>query len=92
MKDCERRDVWFSGRVQGVGFRFTTQRLAENFEVTGFVQNLHDGRVLMVAEGAGSEIDGLISSIKRQMAANIHDIEFKISAVTKEFDSFEILR
>ena len=46
-----RRRVYFSGRVQGVGFRFTCQSLARGFEVAGYVRNLPDGRVELVAEG-----------------------------------------
>ena len=51
----ERRHVWFSGRVQGVGFRYTCQTLARGFDVAGLVRNLADGRVELVVEaGAGS--------------------------------------
>ena len=47
----ERRRIYYSGRVQGVGFRFSTQRLASGFAVAGSVKNLRDGRVEVVAEG-----------------------------------------
>ena len=50
----ERRRVVFSGRVQGVGFRFTCQSLARGFDVAGYVRNLADGRVELVAEGEPS--------------------------------------
>ena len=43
--------VWFSGRVQGVGFRFTALQVAREFEVAGYVENLYDGRVCIEAEG-----------------------------------------
>ena len=49
----ERRIVHYTGRVQGVGFRFTTCRLAESFAVAGRVKNLPDGRVRVVVEGGG---------------------------------------
>ena len=52
-----RRRVHFSGRVQGVGFRFTCQSLARGFDVAGHVRNLADGRVELVAEGESSELD-----------------------------------
>jgi acylphosphatase len=48
----ERRRVHYSGRVQGVGFRFTSQRLAERYAVTGYVRNLPDGRVLAAVQSA----------------------------------------
>ena len=49
--DCTRRHCYFSGRVQGVGFRYTSRNIAINYDVTGFVRNLPDGRVELVAEG-----------------------------------------
>ncbi len=69
-----RRRVNFSGRVQGVGFRFTCLSLARGFEVGGHVRNLPDGRVELVAEGEESELDGFLSAIEREMAAYIRDI------------------
>src|SRR6187455_864933 len=47
----ERRRVWYEGRVQGVGFRYTARGLAGGFPVSGYVRNLDDGRVELVAEG-----------------------------------------
>jgi acylphosphatase len=44
----QRREVHYSGHVQGVGFRYTTRSIARGYEVTGFVQNLEDGRVSRV--------------------------------------------
>ena len=55
--DHERRAVYYTGRVQGVGFRFTARSLAQSFAVTGMVQNLSDGRVLVIAEGTSAELD-----------------------------------
>lgn len=53
----ERREIYYSGRVQGVGFRYTTLQIASRFNVTGFVENLPDGRVHLVAEGRSDELD-----------------------------------
>lgn len=64
----------FSGRVQGVGFRYTAQRLAGRFAVAGYVRNLDDGRVELVASGDPAEIEELITSIEREMGRNIQDI------------------
>ena len=47
----QRRETHYSGQVQGVGFRFQTLRIARAYEVAGFVRNLPDGRVELVAEG-----------------------------------------
>ena len=56
----QRHTVHFAGRVQGVGFRYTVEQIAGQFPVTGYVQNLPDGRVLLVMEGAKSDLDALI--------------------------------
>ena len=52
-----RLQVYFSGHVQGVGFRYTVQRLALGFDVTGWVKNLSDGRVEMLVEGERGELE-----------------------------------
>ncbi len=52
-----RKRVVVSGSVQGVGFRFFTCRLAESYDVTGYVKNLSGGRVEIVAEGSREEVD-----------------------------------
>ena len=66
-----RRRILFSGRVQGVGFRFTCQSLARNVEVAGYVRNLPDGRVELLVEGEGSEIDAFLTTIQREMSRYI---------------------
>lgn len=66
-----RRRILFSGRVQGVGFRATCQSLARGFDIAGFVRNLPEGRVELVAEGEGSEIDAFLTTIQREMSRYI---------------------
>jgi len=60
----QRVRVWYSGRVQGVGFRYTAKTVAMGFEVTGTVRNLLDGRVELVAEGARDEIEAFLTAIR----------------------------
>ena len=67
MLDHEHRKVWFSGHVQGVGFRFTTHRIATQYDVSGYVQNLPDGRVLVEVEGSASEIERFLNEIADQL-------------------------
>jgi len=71
-RECRR--VFYSGRVQGVGFRFTTQHLARGFDVAGYVRNLPDGRVELVAEGAPAEIDGLLEAVRDELGPHIRDV------------------
>ena len=49
--------IFYSGHVQGVGFRYTAKTVAAGYDVTGLVRNLPDGRVELVAEGAREELD-----------------------------------
>jgi acylphosphatase len=86
-----RRHVFYSGRVQGVGFRYTAQRIAQSFAVTGWVRNLPDGRVELVAEGERSEIDGFINRLAESMSDNIQSVQQHNEAETGEFSSFEIV-
>jgi acylphosphatase len=68
-----RRRVVFSGRVQGVGFRYTCQSVARGFEIGGYVRNLPDGRVEVLAEGQPDEIDNFLSAIQFEMNSYIRD-------------------
>ncbi len=85
-----RRHAWFSGTVQGVGFRFTTRRLARSREVSGFAKNLADGRVEVVAEGPADEVKGFLSDVREAMASYIRDAEIEDEEATGEFDGFGV--
>lgn len=63
-----RKVVFYTGRVQGVGFRFTAQTLAKRYSVAGYVRNLDDGRVRLDVQGESSEVDGLIGAVGQAMA------------------------
>ncbi len=88
--DRVRRTVLFSGQVQGVGFRYSTQTVASRFAVTGFVRNLHDGRVELVAEGSRAELDRLQEAVEQAMSGYIQESSASDSPVTGEFQSFRI--
>jgi len=88
----QRREVHFSGKVQGVGFRFTTQTLSKKFAVTGFVKNLPDGRVRLIVEGQQREIDKFLSAIRSAREEYIAKIEEEVKPATGEFKAFEIRR
>jgi len=87
--------VRFSGRVQGVGFRFTAVRCAERHgaddgALTGWVRNEPDGSVLMVVEGERAVIDACLDDLRQQMAGNIHNENVKWAEATGEFDTFGV--
>jgi len=87
-----RRTVHFSGRVQGVGFRYTTESIARRFAVTGYVRNLPDGRVELVTEGTVGELDRFVGAISEAMRSNISEVATSNSAANGEFDVFGIMR
>ena len=86
----QRRTYYFSGHVQGVGFRYTARHAAAGHRVTGFVRNLSDGRVEMVLEGAPEEMDAVLQSLQGQMGQNIKNMTSDESPATGEFHSFGI--
>ena len=88
----ERRTVYYSGRVQGVGFRYETRFLSQQFEVTGLVQNLDDGRVLLLVEGATDEIERFLARIAESMGRHIRNVAQSTAAATGEFNEFRIER
>jgi acylphosphatase len=57
------RRVFYEGRVQGVGFRWTVKNIARGFEVTGWVKNLPDGRVELLACGEAAEVEAFLAEI-----------------------------
>ena len=86
----QRRLVFYHGDVQGVGFRYTTRNTARAFQVTGFVQNLADGRVYVACEGTCEELDAFLADVGRRMADSITCVETSRETASGEFDRFEI--
>ena len=58
------RQYLFAGRVQGVGFRYSTKNLAKGFDVLGWVKNLPDGRVELQIQGDEEELDEFIQELQ----------------------------
>ena len=83
-----------SGKVQGVGFRMYTQNKAEELGVVGFVQNLIDGNVKIVAVGEDSQVDALMEWAKSgSPAARVKDLQIEtVEYQEDEFNRFEIRR
>ncbi len=85
-----RRIVHFSGHVQGVGFRYTTQNLAIQYDVGGFVRNFPDGRVQLVIEGPDPDMDQLINGIRSKLNGHIKRLDVDEAPATGEFQQFYI--
>jgi acylphosphatase len=85
----DRRTIHFAGQVQGVGFRYTTTAIAQNHAVQGFVQNLPDGRVLLVAEGTTPELNAFLDEVRQRLGRYVRQELTDKSAPTGEFTQFE---
>ena len=70
-----RRHIYFSGRVQGVGFRFQASWAAKRLELTGWVRNLDDGRVEMEVQGEPHVIDRMLEALREDSFIRISDID-----------------
>ena len=85
---AQRYVVYYRGRVQGVGFRYSVCRLSGRFEVKGFVRNLADGRVQVVAEGQADELDRFLGAIESEMTGYIRGRELDRQEASGEFAEF----
>lgn len=88
-----RMQVFYSGNVQGVGFRYTVKSVATGFELTGMVRNLPDGRVHLVVEGARDELEGFRHAIREAGLEHfIRDEAVDWTEPKNDFRGFEIAR
>jgi acylphosphatase len=91
------RRYLFFGRVQGVGFRYTTANLAREFGVRGYVRNRSDGSVELVAQGAGADVDRFLTELDRQFVGyierrTVEDCDPDEQFGGLEFRGFEVRR
>lgn len=85
-----RYDITFTGRVQGVSFRWTTCRVAERFNVAGWVRNEPDGSVRCVVEGQETELDAFVGAVQDAMAGHVSDTMIRRGAARGEVEGFGI--
>ena|ERR1043166_2265810 len=84
--------IFYTGRVQGIGFRITAKSVATGFEVTGTVRNLADGRVELVAEGARDELEAFRGAIRDSGLGHfIAGEQVSWADAANQFRGFEIL-
>lgn len=84
--------VIFSGRVQGVGFRWTTADIARNHAVRGTVRNLSDGTVELCADGSRTAVEAFLEEVVQAMAGNISRAELSALDEPPPGDGFAIVR
>ena len=85
------RDVIYKGRVQGVGFRWTTNDLAKTYNVVGTVENREDGTVFLSVEGNLQEVEVFMNAIAGRMAGNIKDIIIHERVSIGAYNGFHVL-
>ncbi len=89
----KRMQIFYSGSVQGVGFRYTVKSVASGFDVAGTVRNLSDGRVELVIEGMKEELSAFRQAIRDAGLEHfIRDEAVSWSEATGGFRGFEIVR
>lgn len=90
MIEVQHETVFFTGRVQGVGFRYQAAQAAKEYEVSGFVVNLPDGRVQLEAEGEVKEVDAFVTAVGDRMHGFIRKIERSSAQRAPKFKGFMI--
>jgi acylphosphatase len=87
-----RKTVRYQGHVQGVGFRYTTQGIAQRYEVNGYVRNLPNGEVELVVEGEKHELAAFLDDVRERMMRFIRDERVDTQPASGQFAGFEIRR
>jgi acylphosphatase len=91
MSSAVARLVCYSGCVQGVGFRATAVHIARKHRVTGWVRNLADGRVQVLAEGSAEAVDGFLAAVHAHWKQHIDDERREEQATTGKLAGFKII-
>jgi acylphosphatase len=90
MAEVHHLTAHFSGRVQGVGFRYQTLQVAREYDVSGWVANLPDGRVRLEAEGRPDEVRAFVAAIQERMGGHLRKTELVEARREPQFLGFTI--
>jgi acylphosphatase len=90
MADVHHETVFFSGHVQGVGFRYSVLQIAREYDVAGFVSNLADGRVQLEVEGAEPDIASFVEAVQEKMHGYVRKVERSAKRRPAQFSGFVI--
>ena len=84
------KQVIFKGRVQGVGFRYTTQRAASRCDLTGYVRNLSDGTVEALFQGTAAAINACLNDIEDYFSGYLRETNITEKPVNPRYHDFRI--
>ncbi len=90
MPDVHHETAYFTGHVQGVGFRYTVLQVAREFEVSGFVSNLPDGRVHLEAEGSPEQVNAFVAAVEKRMHGHVRKVDRASAVRARQFQGFTI--
>ncbi|TMN23686.1 acylphosphatase [Lentibacillus cibarius] len=84
--------VTVSGRVQGVGFRYSAQQQAKNYQLTGWVQNKADGTVELEVEGDEQRVHAYLRALEKGFSPfiRVENMEVNLNENEKGYDDFSI--
>jgi len=82
--------IIFHGRVQGVGFRQTTEQIARKYPVTGYVRNVPDGTVELVLSGDEESVQAVVNEVSQRFEGNITKRDESPYAAEESFSTFEV--
>ena len=88
----QRWHIYFYGRVQGVGFRYTCKATASKYDVTGWVKNLNNGSVEMIVEGEAAELRCYVDEVCSSTHGRVDDKKVTKSVAAGTFTSMKIVR
>ena len=84
------KHVIFKGRVQGVGFRYTTRRIVGRYDLTGYVKNLPDGSVEALLQGTGANVQACVDDIQEAFNGYIRELKSTDKPVNPQYHDFRI--
>lgn len=85
-----RQHLIYHGRVQGVGFRYTTNRIARRYEVKGYVKNLPSGTVELIVTGDETEVSSFLEELEAHFASHVTEKETSLDHSAEQFSQFSV--
>ena len=83
--------AYVKGRVQGVGFRYNTLKSAQEYDLKGWVRNLRDGRVEVLAEGQHEDLNLLLAVLRKgPVSADVNDVDYEFTDASGKFNRFYV--